>query len=341
MSTVYSPTGVQLGNITLVSDGDVVDAAGINTPIEAVADGVKYLNERVIERVDVFTASGTWTPGANTGKVQFSGCGAGGGGGGGANGNTTIDRAASGGGGGGSAPWNVVTGVTVTAGATYTMTVAGLASEGVAGATGTDGAIGASSTIVGTGVNLAFLGGHGGKGGVVSSSLGSVEPIARGGSSPSAGVDLPTISALVSANPIATIPQGVGGCGVWSASSVSFIGRGGPSLCAQGAAPGSLGTTSGSYRGGGAGGGGGGHAYAVAAATGGTGGNGGNGNNAGNGSAGTNGSGSITGTAYGRGGGGGGGGGHGSTGGGVGGSGGKGGAGIIIVRYVGPQAVIT
>lgn len=42
MSSVYSPTPVELGDITLVDDGDPKNAAGINTPIEAVADGVAF-----------------------------------------------------------------------------------------------------------------------------------------------------------------------------------------------------------------------------------------------------------------------------------------------------------
>lgn len=47
MSSVYSPAPIRLGDITLVDDGDPKTAAGINTPIEAVADGVEFLNEHV------------------------------------------------------------------------------------------------------------------------------------------------------------------------------------------------------------------------------------------------------------------------------------------------------
>lgn len=46
MSSVYNPSPVRLGPITLIGDLDPKDAAGINTPVEGVADGVEFLNQR-------------------------------------------------------------------------------------------------------------------------------------------------------------------------------------------------------------------------------------------------------------------------------------------------------
>jgi len=43
MSTVYSPTAVTLGDVTLPADGDTIDAASVNTALEALADGVVAL----------------------------------------------------------------------------------------------------------------------------------------------------------------------------------------------------------------------------------------------------------------------------------------------------------
>jgi hypothetical protein len=40
MSSVYTPTPAQLGNITLPSDLDARNAASINTPLQAIADGL-------------------------------------------------------------------------------------------------------------------------------------------------------------------------------------------------------------------------------------------------------------------------------------------------------------
>jgi len=56
MSTVYTPTAVSLGNITIPADGDNATASSINTPICAVADGVKYLASRLGVAMHTFTA---------------------------------------------------------------------------------------------------------------------------------------------------------------------------------------------------------------------------------------------------------------------------------------------
>ena len=57
MPSIYSPAAVILGDITLPSDGDAKSAASVNTPLEALADGVEYLNSLAIPRVDTFNAS--------------------------------------------------------------------------------------------------------------------------------------------------------------------------------------------------------------------------------------------------------------------------------------------
>lgn len=45
MSTVYSPTAVAIGDITLPTGADARTATSITAPLEAVADGVKYATE--------------------------------------------------------------------------------------------------------------------------------------------------------------------------------------------------------------------------------------------------------------------------------------------------------
>jgi hypothetical protein len=352
MSTIYTPNPTLLGDITLISDGDLPAAAGVNTPIEACADGIAYLQSRVIERVDILLNSSgftTWTPGANTTSVEVSGCGSGGAGGGGAAGNTTTARAASGGGGGGSAPWSSHR-ITVTPGVAYSFSVANGVTGGAAGADGGHG----GSTTFGNGTNtITFPGGGGGKAGSTSTTLGTVEPVSRGGLSPRADTTSsaqfpPAVSGLVPSL-VSTLPVGVGGCGAWSASSIATICQGGGTNCGYGGLAGAQGAASGSYNGGGAGGGGGGFSHPgtiTGTQKGAAGGNGGAANSSGAGAAGTAGgsaAGNILGGAggYGAGGGGGGGGGHGSTAGGAGGAGGASGEGILIIRYVGPQAVIA
>jgi hypothetical protein len=49
MSTVYTPTGTTFVNsITLPSDGDSKSAASVNVPLEALAENVKYLQNKAI-----------------------------------------------------------------------------------------------------------------------------------------------------------------------------------------------------------------------------------------------------------------------------------------------------
>ena len=40
MSSVYTPTSVALGDITIPADGDTINAASVNTALEALADGI-------------------------------------------------------------------------------------------------------------------------------------------------------------------------------------------------------------------------------------------------------------------------------------------------------------
>ena len=62
MSTVYTPTPVVLGDITLISDGDPKNASGINAPIEAVADGIAYIHARAIPLANVAALAAITTP---------------------------------------------------------------------------------------------------------------------------------------------------------------------------------------------------------------------------------------------------------------------------------------
>ncbi len=45
MSTIYTPSPVALGDVTLPSDGDAMSAASVNTPLEGLADGIAYLGQ--------------------------------------------------------------------------------------------------------------------------------------------------------------------------------------------------------------------------------------------------------------------------------------------------------
>lgn len=66
MSSIYTPTPVAMGNITLVSDGDARSAASVNVPLTAIADGVKSLDVRLdniesrYQLVDYVVLNGTF-----------------------------------------------------------------------------------------------------------------------------------------------------------------------------------------------------------------------------------------------------------------------------------------
>jgi hypothetical protein len=62
MSSVYTPTAVKLVNVTLTSDLDARNAASINTPMQAIADGVAYLNTETTPLADLATLTATAAP---------------------------------------------------------------------------------------------------------------------------------------------------------------------------------------------------------------------------------------------------------------------------------------
>lgn len=122
MSSVYTPTPVALGDITIPDDGDTVEAADVNVPLAAIADGVAFLADRVL-RTDVFNASGTWTcPDDVTEILIPAAYGGGGSGGSGSDGTATVDRWVAGGGGGGASMRGSGT-VSVTPGSVYNIDV--------------------------------------------------------------------------------------------------------------------------------------------------------------------------------------------------------------------------
>jgi len=53
--STYSPTAVAISSITLPADGENIDAADVNGPLQNVADGVKYVTERGL--IDVETVA--------------------------------------------------------------------------------------------------------------------------------------------------------------------------------------------------------------------------------------------------------------------------------------------
>ncbi len=62
MSSVYSPTAVKLDDITLPDDGDTIEAADVGVPLEAVADGVEFLNQRTDVLADLAALAAITTP---------------------------------------------------------------------------------------------------------------------------------------------------------------------------------------------------------------------------------------------------------------------------------------
>jgi hypothetical protein len=323
MPSVYSPTGVLLGNVTLPSDGDARSAASINVPLQAVADGVAFLNARVGSKVDTFLVSGTWTCPPAVTSVLLDGYGGGGGGGGGAAATSTTSVSACGGAGGGGAQRRLRQ-VTVIPGTVYSVTIGAGGAGGATGTTGQPGGI----TLFGI---EAFLGGGAG-GSDLSLPSSSQAATLAGGPVPVSPLYYQGRIAITNFAGLFVLHAGAGGAGRNFASgnsanpSAEGFGGGG------GGAPGS---TNGLYNGGGGGGGGGGGPAGV----GGTGGSGGGGATFGFGGSGSNGDPAPANT--GGGGGGGGGGGQGGSGGGVGAGAGNGGSGRLRIIYEGAQAVIT
>ncbi len=329
--TAYKVTvvGAGVGTLGIVGFGGSVINAD-TTFLVAVHNGTSWRafdsNVPAPTTPVTITANQTYTVPRGITKLLLVGWGGGGGGGGGAPANTSTGRAVCGGGGGGAGmPSAVVVSVTPETG--YLVTIGAGGSGGAAGAN--QGGDGGTTKFAGL---AAFIGGGGGAYGAGSSSLSTQEPVSRGGMSPATTNILPQLSGtlLVAATPY-IVPAGFGGYGVWSVSSILYMGQGGSvpgSLFnggAQGGVAGPIGAVSGSYSGGGCGGGGGG---AGTASVDGSGGWGGAANNAGAGSPGLDGTAPA---AVGGGGGGGGGGGHGSASGGAGGAGADGFRGQLII----------
>lgn len=319
---------------TIPADGDNLDAASVNAALEALADRTQLLAIAVRNRVDEFTANGTWTCPDNVFAVELEGCGGGGGGGTGGDGAASTDRWPPGGAGGGGAPL-VRRGVAVTPGTTYTVTIGG---GGATDTDGTDTTFDALATFPGGGKGRKALG-------VQSVSATTPMVIAPG---TIAGATHPSDNAATASYWTASAVResylfgysgqpGEGGAGLSSNSSANAPSRPGvPSVTDYaGGAAGAHGSDSGSYRGGGGGGGGGGGPYGV----GGAGGAGPNGNGVGAGSAGVAGSAAAANTGAGGGGGSSGSCGTSTTP--AGGAGGAGGSGRLKVFYVGPKATVT
>ena len=323
------------------ADGDLRSAASVNLAIDLLADRSQWLARKTVDRIDIITASGTWTPGVGTTAVLVTGWGGGGGGGGGGAGASGDAGAAAPGGGGGGSGLPGVHALAVVQATVYTTTIGAGGAGGAAGATGVAGTNGVASSF---GSLASFIGGAGGRGGTALSTAVTTNPIAPGGPTPVSGAGqypIAPVNTLVVNHAFRGAPAGHGGAGAWTDSSAGMVAiglGGGIPGGGYGGYAGALGANSGAQLGGGGGGGGGGgNGYAANGPLGGT---GGGGSEAGVGTNATNGANAAT-DGGGAGGAGGGGGGSGATGGGAGGAGGNGAAGTLTIRYHGPQAVIA
>ncbi len=241
MSSVYTPTAVVLGNITLPSDGDAHSAASVNAPLAAIADGVAFAMTASPARIDSLTAaSGNWTCPAGVTSVTLEMCGGGGGGGGGVE--AGVSDIPAGGGGGGGAQLFVKT-VTVVPTTVYAY-VCGAGGAGGAvtanGADGTDSTFGSLATARGAGKGYPGF----------ATESGVAESVSIGG--------LADKSAYRPAAPYedadvtyTTFQQGAGSGGE-GVSSLTLVSRNG--IASPGYAGGVAGGTSGSGCGGGGGG---------------------------------------------------------------------------------------
>lgn len=328
MST-YTPTASAPTDITLPADGETVDAADVNVPLEALADAVAYLALRGPSRMDDLTAaSGTWICPVGVTHVVLEMCGGGGGGNGGVGAATVVDTWYQGAGGGGASDL-VHKVIAVTAGVTY---------DYVIGAGGTAGVDGSDSTFtIHLGAEVARArGGMKGNGTITGTTVSGTRVFAPGGHGTAGSRECG--QQTVAGSDLAPWVPGAGGGGFGTTNN-NVAGAAAGNRSAQGYAGGAAGTPMGTdvatRRGGGAGGGGGGGPYGA----GGAGGAGGNANGAGAGSNG--GAASAAAANTGAGGGGGGSGGTGSSGISTGGSGAAGGSGRIRAFYSGTQAVFT
>lgn len=182
MSTVYSPTPVVLGDITIPADGDEVDAVSVNVAFEALADGIEYNGDaidteaaraiaaeallqpgRYLGTTLLTSASANFTTTASTRKIKIRGVGPGGPGGG----CTSVGSAAGAGGGGGAGGYAEKT-FTVTPSTAYAYTcgqTVGVNSTFIVGATTvTASAGGAGNTATSSANVTTTLGGTPGGG---------------------------------------------------------------------------------------------------------------------------------------------------------------------------------
>lgn len=342
MAHNYVPTPVALTTVPCPDDGDAPVAASVNGAFEELGDGVAYLNQVAIPRIDRLTAAtGTWTVPAGVTEIEIQAfAGGGGGGGGGAGDNISPTTRSALGGGGGAGSKMAIRRMTVTPGAALTYVNGAGGSAGVGGTSpsgaGGVGGDGADSTF------NAVIVARGGGGGYASSAphttTVSQYPRVSGGRSPRGA------SAPYALNEILTVSYGGGPilvdayCGGQGGAGDIGVGQfasaGGCS--SEGFAGGAAGTPGATVTNLGGGGGGGGGA--------GPGGAGGAGGPGGSGAVVTGVSGHLgtQGAANtGAGGGGGGAGGQGGTTGGNGEQGRVGGRGAMAIVYFGTQAVFT
>lgn len=258
-SGVVGLTSVAVNNVITMPTQARTDSStkGANTAFVKDLFGVKGVATR-------FTSNGTWTcpVGINTIYIYASGGGGGGGGGGSAGSGTSV---AGGGGGGGAGTFVIAHPMSVTPGATYTITIgaggaaaAGGSSSGGPGQSGGSG--GTTSIAIGSSVLISLAGGSGGAGGGYDST--ALSCAGGGGGLPGGGSG--------SDGQTSTNTRGAGGAGGMGASS-PFGSGGGSGRPSTDASPnGGVGTSANGY-GGGGGGGGGRYALAGAGAAGGSG----------------------------------------------------------------------
>lgn len=317
-----------LGPIAVNPDCDAVGASFIYLGSAWVA---LYFDRQAREYNRTFTTNGTFVVPRGVTRVRVEGYGGGGGGGGGTvgSGNSTDQWGGGGGGGGGAVLTQVI--LPVIPGTSMPVVIG---TGGSGGPANTAGSSGGDTTLSAT--LAVFVGAAGGSAGIFNtrSAAPSGGLIAGGNSNRRAfGVSSNLFRSLdIKDGFMATMFPGQGGFGsldpVSDVPSIAGLLHGGPSAQGfTGGAPGTVGSDSGSYSGGGIGGGGG-----ACGSTGATGGNGGNANNAGNGTVGT--AGAAAGSNNGNGGGGGGGGSHASGTPGTPGVGGSGGSGLMTITWV-------
>lgn len=323
MAHTYTPSPVDLVDLTLPDDGDTNVVASVNDPLEALADAVINLQAATAYSLTTYTAdNAAIVAPANAIAALLIAYGGGAGGGGGADGTTTTFYNNAGGGGGGGARKHTAL-VTIIAGDTYAVDIGAGGAGGARGVGGSPGSNGADTTFsrvtAGPTILATFRGGEAGEGGLHPNTAlqYAICAVAGGKSIRPAAYSLKalfnddggtsnwqTAAGAYSHPPMfLDVESQQGGSGTSSNNDVRPAYGGSSPEGYYGGATGAHGTTLGSHRGGGGGGGGG----AGPGGLGVDGGTGGNGNNAGNGTAGATPSAPSANTGCGGGGGGGGG----------------------------------